>query len=100
MGAQVPAMFVDRYMSLSEQQRMKFDIRYQSEAKDPSTGLICALFGVFYFYMGDVTKGVMQILSCFVCVGVVWSIITLINSKKLVEEHNSAVAQRVMTSIS
>jgi|LauGreDrversion4_2_1035121.scaffolds.fasta_scaffold125857_2 hypothetical protein len=99
MGAPVPAMFVDRYMSLTDQQRMKFDIQYQSEAKDPSTGFICALFGVFYFYMGDAMKNILMMVSCIVLVGFVWSIITLINSKKLVEQYNAQVAQRILSTI-
>ncbi len=99
MPAPIPAMFIDRYVGLSDEQRMKFDLRYQIEAKDPTIGLICALFGVFYFYMGDAKQTILMLLSSVVCIGIVWSIITLINATKLVEQHNTTVAHRLLTSM-
>lgn len=73
-------------------QRLKFDSLYQAEAKSPDVGLICAILGVYFFYMGQIGKGIAFVLSCFFVVGGVWWIITMINAKKEVAAHNEAVA--------
>jgi hypothetical protein len=49
--------------------------------------------------MGDAMKNILMMVSCIVLVGFVWSIITLINSKKLVEQYNAQVAQRILSTI-
>lgn len=99
MAAPVPASLIDRYMALSDSQRMKFDSLYQAEAKSPDVGFICAFFGVFYLYMGKIGLGVAQIASCLVGVGFVWVIITLFKAKKEVVAHNEVVGQRILLSV-
>jgi TM2 domain-containing membrane protein YozV len=99
MGAPIPAAFADRYTSLTDQQRMRFDVQYQAEAKSPDIGLVCAILGVFYFYMGQVGKGVALILSCFFFVGLIWWVITMVNAKKEVNAHNTNVAQRILSGL-
>lgn len=99
MAAPVPATFVDAYMALTDEQRMKFDLMYQAEAKSPDVGLICAVFGVYFFYMGHIGKGIAFLASCFIIVGGVWWIITMINAKKEVNVHNEGVAQKALVSV-
>jgi TM2 domain-containing membrane protein YozV len=99
MSVPVPAAFTERYMSLTDQQRMRFDMQYQAEAKSPDTGLICAIFGVFYFYMGQTGKAIAQLISYLFVIGIIWWIITLVGAKREVVTHNTAVAQRILTGI-
>ena len=99
MSAPIPAAFVDAYMSLNDQQRMKFDLTYQAEAKSPEIGLICAIFGVYFFYMGQIGKGVAFVFSCLIVVGTVWWIITMVNAKKEVNKHNELVAQKALAMV-
>jgi TM2 domain-containing membrane protein YozV len=99
MSAPVPTSFVDAYMKLNDQQRLKFDLMYQGEAKSPDVGLICAVFGVYFFYMGQIGKGIALLVSCMVIVGWVWWVITIVNAKKEVNAHNEALAQRTLNSV-
>ena len=99
MSAPVPASFVDAYMKLNDQQRLKFDLMYQGEAKSPDVGLICAVFGVYFFYMGQIGKGIALLVSCMVFVGLVWWVITMINAKKEVNAHNETIAQKALVSV-
>lgn len=99
MSAPIPTAFVDRYTSLSDQQRMRFDVQYQAEAKSPDVGLICAVFGVFYFYMGNIGKALLQLASYVLVIGVIWWIITIVNAKKEVIAHNTTIAQRILAGL-
>ena len=98
MAISVPPMFMDRYMALSDKQRLQFDMQYQSEAKDPTSALICSLFGVFHFYMGQIGLGIVLIVTAGGCG--IWSIIVLIGAKKAAEQHNLTVAQRMFATMS
>jgi hypothetical protein len=99
MSAPVPVSCLDAYMALNEQQRVKFDMLYQGEAKSPDIGLVCAVLGVYFFYMGQIGKGIAFIISCFFLVGTIWWIITMINAKKEVTVHNEAAAQRAFAGV-
>ena len=99
MSAPIPAAFVDAYMSLNDQQRMKFDLTYQAEAKSPEIGLICAIFGVYFFYMGQIGKGVALLLSFLVAFGIIWWILTMVNAKKEINKHNELVAQKALAMV-
>lgn len=99
MAIVVPTQLMDQYMNLDDKQKMRFDAQFQTEGKDPTIALICALFGVYYFYMGNIGLAIANILSSFVCVGAIWSIVLLIGAKKNVEKHNLEVAQRIFASL-
>jgi hypothetical protein len=99
MAITIPSAVMERYLALDDKQKLKFDAQFQSEAKDPTIALICALFGVYYFYMGNIGLAIANILSSLVCVGVFWSIALLVGSKKNVEKHNLDVAQKILISM-
>lgn len=98
MAATVPPMFLERYMALNDNQRMRFDMQFQSEAKDPTIALICSLFGVFHFYMGQIGMALLYLFTAGGCG--IWAIIVLIGAKKAAEQHNLAVAQRIFATMS
>ena len=85
-------------MALSDKQRLQFDMQYQSEAKDPTIALICSLFGVFHFYMGQIGLGIVMIVTGWGCG--IWGIIVLIGAKKAAEQHNLALTQRLFATMS
>lgn len=99
MAAPIPTSFADAYMALNDQQRMKFDMTYQADAKSPDVGLICAIFGVYFFYIGEMGKGIAMYLSCFVIFGFFWWISTIINAKKGIVTYNESVAQKALAMV-
>lgn len=99
MAAPIPTSFADAYMALNDQQRMKFDMTYQADAKSPDVGLICAIFGVYFFYMGEIGKGIALLLSCCIGFGVIWWVVTMINAKKGINAHNETVAQKALAMV-
>jgi hypothetical protein len=99
MGVVVPTQLMDKYMELDDKQKMRFDSQFQTEGKDPTIAMLCALFGVYYFYMGNIGLAIANILSSFICVGAIWSIVLLFGAKKNVEQHNLAVAQKIFASL-
>jgi hypothetical protein len=99
MAAPIPVLFSDQYLALNAEQRMKFDMMYQAEAKSPDVGLVCAIFGVFYFYMGRIGLAVAQLLSMCFLIGLVWVIITITKAKAEVNVHNEALAHRLFVTL-
>ncbi len=99
MAAPIPTSFADAYMALDDQQRMKFDMTYQAEAKSRDVGLICAIFGVYFFYMGEIGKGIAMLLSFCVLIGIVWWVNTMINAQKGIDTYNESVAQKALVMV-
>ena len=98
MAATIPVLFSEKYLALDEKQRIRFDMQFQSEAKDPTIALICSLFGVYHFYMGQIGLGILFLFLAGGCG--IWALITIIGAKKSAEKHNQELAQRIFLTMS
>lgn len=89
-------LLMQQISALSQENQVQFATHFGNVKKDGGTALVCAIFGVYHFYIGEIGKGILLILSCFVCVGAIWWFIVLLNAKKGVIAFNDKKATEIL----
>jgi TM2 domain-containing membrane protein YozV len=98
MAAPIPVELIEKYQRLDEKTRMRFDVEYANVAKDPTIALVCAIFCVYHFYMGQVGLGILMIITgggFFI-----WWLVALIGAGKNARSHNLQQATNIIARIS
>lgn len=84
---------------LTEQQRLIFMQQMNSQRKDPTTGLLLALFlgglGAHRFYMGDVGLGILYFVFVWTFIPAIVALVECFMMKDRVQRYNDAKAQEI-----
>jgi len=92
-GLLTPAQ-LKRYNDLSEDLQQHFLYELSRNRVNPTTLLICTLFGVHYIYLKQIGK---FLLYCFTLGGLfIWWIVDITNYRKLADQHNQAIIQKYL----
>lgn len=78
---------------MSDTDRKSFsDKLMMLKLKNPTTGVICAIFCVERFYLGSIGLGILFLilkqLACMILIGLIWWIIDIVNISKKIREYN------------
>jgi len=86
---------------LTDEERLRFDVDYNSRKKDPTIAIVLGIFfgylGIDRFYIGDVGLGVGKLLTLGGCG--IWQIIDWFIIMGATEQKNMLLAQEVKQSI-
>lgn len=86
---------------LTDEERLRFDVDYNSRKKDPTIAIILGIFlgylGIDRFYIGDTGLGIGKLLTAGGCG--VWAIIDWFLIMGATERKNMALAQEVKQAI-
>jgi hypothetical protein len=83
--------------SLTDSQRMIFNQQYSSDKKDRGTTIILALFWYDRIWLGDISTGIIKILTLGGCG--IWMIIDLFSASSRADEYNRNKAREILQGI-
>lgn len=88
---------------LNDHERLLFQNEYLSVKKNPTTGVLLALFlggiGGHHFYMGNVGPGALYVIFCWTFIPEIVSLIELFLMNDRVDRHNRAKAQEIFVKL-
>ena len=93
----VPLMVKPMFDKLSDDKKQHAYMMWQSQKKDPTTGLILSIFGLSLIYYGKVGMWILFLVTGGG--GGIWWIIELINAKKRAEQINMEAMQKLLMQI-
>ena len=89
--------------NMSESQRVLFQTQLNGRRKDPTTGVLLAVFlgglGVHHFYMGNIFVGVLYLLFCWTFIPAIVALLEAFTMPSRVRAYNDRVAGELARNI-
>ena len=83
--------------SLTDSQRLIFNQQYSSDKKDRGTAVILALFQYDRIWLGDISTGIIKILTLGGCG--IWALVDLFSASSRADDYNRNKAREILQAI-